>query len=132
MLPVSKSVAGTQQPIALPSLRCRPARVSGMPVWRDILLLAADSPVARFHENDRPGMPFLRPITSPPQAHLTPSRPRIRGIWPSIQPPPCPSQIGIPTLDQAFARSSGPASRATLDPDIAMDGAVSILRPETG
>jgi len=45
---------------------------------------------------------------------------------------PYPSQIGIPTLDQAFARSSGPVSRATLDPDIAMDGAVSILRPETG
>src|SRR5690606_16092207 len=63
---------------------------------------------------------------------LTPSRPRTRGIWPSIHPPPCPSQIGIPTLDQAFARSSGPVSRATLDPDIAMDGAVSILRPETG
>src|SRR5690606_13819881 len=45
---------------------------------------------------------------------------------------PCPGQIGNPTLAQAFARSSGPVSRATLDPDIAMDGGASILRPETG
>src|SRR4029453_19104109 len=54
--------AGTQQPIALPTLRCRPARVSNTPSLRDSLALALDKPVARFHENETPGMPFLRPM----------------------------------------------------------------------
>jgi hypothetical protein len=61
--PLAKiKAAGTQQPIALPTLRCRPARVSGTPSLRDSLALALDKPVARFHENETPGMPFLRPM----------------------------------------------------------------------
>lgn len=46
--------------MALPTLRCRPARVRGTPSWRESLALALDRPTARFHENDNPGMPFRR------------------------------------------------------------------------
>lgn len=59
-VPVRRNAAGTQQPIALPALRCLPARVRGTPILRDSFPLAADSPDALFHEN--PGIPFLRPI----------------------------------------------------------------------
>jgi len=51
-----------QQPRALPTLRCRPDRVSGMPIEREIFDLNAEIPTARFHENDRPGIPNLRAI----------------------------------------------------------------------
>lgn len=42
-----------------PNLRCLPDRVVGMPVALAILRLAAEIPVARFQENDRPGIPVL-------------------------------------------------------------------------
>jgi Cys-tRNA(Pro)/Cys-tRNA(Cys) deacylase len=52
-----------QQPIAAPAFRCLPCRVNGMPIRRDSLPFAADNPMARFHENDKPGMPVF---TTPP------------------------------------------------------------------
>jgi hypothetical protein len=61
-VPSRKKAAGMQQPRALPTLRCRPDRVSGMPIDREIFDLNAEIPTARFHENDRPGIPNLRAI----------------------------------------------------------------------
>lgn len=62
--------AGTQQPIALPTLRWRPDFVRGTPIFRESRPLAADKPDARFHENESPGIPFfLRPMKPP--GHLT-------------------------------------------------------------
>jgi len=58
--------AGTQQPAALPNFFCLPPRVSGTPNLREILPFIADTPVARFHEKDRPGIPFLLRPTSVP------------------------------------------------------------------
>lgn len=61
-VPSKKKAAGMQQPRALPTLRCRPDRVSGMPIEREIFDLNAEIPTARFHENESPGMPNLRAI----------------------------------------------------------------------
>ena len=47
-------VPGIQQPIAFPALRCLPDFVKGIPMFFEILLLAEEIPVARFHENDNP------------------------------------------------------------------------------
>lgn len=63
--PIRINAVGTQQPVALPILRWRPERVRGTPMEREILDFAPDKPMARFHENDRPGIPFLRPIIIP-------------------------------------------------------------------
>ena len=38
-----------------PSLRSRPLRVNGIPILRDSLPFAAESPIARLQLNDRPG-----------------------------------------------------------------------------
>ena len=65
--PMTRKAAGTQHPMAFPILRCRPERVSGMPIWRDNFDFAAEMPVARFHENDNPGIPFFLAIIFPPQ-----------------------------------------------------------------
>ena len=46
-------------PNHLPSLRCLPERVSGMPVLRAMRRFAAVMPSARFHENVRPGKSFM-------------------------------------------------------------------------
>jgi hypothetical protein len=46
-------------PSHLPSLRCRPERVNGIPVAREILRFARVTPSARFHENDNPGPNFM-------------------------------------------------------------------------
>lgn len=54
-----------QQPMALPNLRWRPEAVSGTPIFREIFDFAAEIPTARFKENERPGIPFLRAITTP-------------------------------------------------------------------
>jgi len=40
--------------------------VRGTPILRESRPLAADKPDARFHENDSPGIPFLRPMKLPP------------------------------------------------------------------
>ena len=45
---------GTQQPSALPAFRWRPERVRGIPICLDILPLMAETPIARFHENEKP------------------------------------------------------------------------------
>ena len=50
---------GTQQPMARAAFRWRPDLDRGMPVLRESLPLVAETPSARFHENDSPGMPFL-------------------------------------------------------------------------
>ena len=42
-----------------PTFLCLPLRVVGMPVARAILRFMDVTPAARFHENDRPGMPVL-------------------------------------------------------------------------
>ena len=44
----------TQHPIARPTFRCLPERVSGIPVAREIFPFAAEMPSARFHENENP------------------------------------------------------------------------------
>ena len=61
-VPSRKKAAGIQQPRALPTLRCLPDRVSGIPIEREIFDLNAEMPTARFHENDRPGILNLRAI----------------------------------------------------------------------
>ena len=55
------------QPIIRPILRCLPDRVSGMPIFRERRPLAADSPVARLHENETPGIRDFRrrPMRTP-------------------------------------------------------------------
>ena len=45
---------GIQHPIPLPIFLWRPERVSGIPSWRESRPLAADRPMARFHENEKP------------------------------------------------------------------------------
>lgn len=56
--PKSMNANGMQHPAAFPNLRCRPVRVNGMPICLDNFPFAADMPLARFHENDNPGIPF--------------------------------------------------------------------------
>lgn len=46
-------------PSQRPSLRCRPERVSGMPVARENRCFALVIPSARFHENVSPGPNFM-------------------------------------------------------------------------
>ena len=41
-------------PSARPVARCRPDFVSGMPIFLEILALAADIPKARFQEKEKP------------------------------------------------------------------------------
>jgi hypothetical protein len=55
-----------------PYFLCLPERVVGMPVTFAILRFAEEMPTARFHENDRPGMPVLlrRRATMPSYALL--------------------------------------------------------------
>lgn len=53
---------GMQQPVARPTLRCRPDRDNGMPVFRDILPFIPDIPVARFHENEKPCFLPMTPL----------------------------------------------------------------------
>ncbi len=43
-----------EHPIALPTFRCLPPRVRGIPVAFEILLFAAEIPNARFQENENP------------------------------------------------------------------------------
>jgi hypothetical protein len=60
--PTTSNKAIVEQPIALPALRCLPARVVGIPValanFRFVLVM----PVAFFQEKDKPGMPVLEPF----------------------------------------------------------------------
>jgi len=62
--PTASSANGTQQPSARPTLRCRPDRDSGTPIFRDSFPFAADNPIARFHENEKPYFLRLRAIVS--------------------------------------------------------------------
>jgi hypothetical protein len=39
------------QPIAAPSFLCRPDRVNGMPIFREIFCLTLVTPINRFQEN---------------------------------------------------------------------------------
>ena len=50
----TNTASGTQHPAARPILRCRPERVSGMPVFLDIFPFIPEMPVARFQENEKP------------------------------------------------------------------------------
>lgn len=45
---------GRQHPNAEPIFRCRPCLVRGIPILREILAFAEDTPNARFHENENP------------------------------------------------------------------------------
>lgn len=47
------------QPQSLPAFCCLPLRVVGIPVALAIFLLAFVTPIARFQEKDKPGMPVL-------------------------------------------------------------------------
>lgn len=47
-----------QHPIIRPILRCRPERDSGIPVLRETRPFAAEIPLARFHENEKPYLRF--------------------------------------------------------------------------
>lgn len=53
MLPINNAKA-MQHPVIRPNLRCRPERVSGIPIWREMRPFAAEMPVARFHEKEKP------------------------------------------------------------------------------
>jgi hypothetical protein len=54
-------------PKNLPNLLRRPVRERGIPVAREILRFAAVTPMARFHENVRPGPSFM--ILTVPVGH---------------------------------------------------------------
>ena len=62
MIVARKNASGMQQPSDRPSMRCRPERESGKPILRENLPLAAETPVARRHENDRPNLRRRRGI----------------------------------------------------------------------
>ena len=49
-----------QHPRAAPTFLCLPDLVSGIPIWRESLVFAPDSPTARLHENESPGIPLRR------------------------------------------------------------------------
>lgn len=51
----TRKTKNTQHPVATPALLCLSERVGGAPIILERLLFAADSPIARFHENDKPG-----------------------------------------------------------------------------
>jgi hypothetical protein len=63
-VPTDKTTNGMQHPSALPTLRCRPERVSGIPILRESLLLAADKPLALFQDHEKPNLFFRRPIAT--------------------------------------------------------------------
>jgi len=61
--PIAFTTSVKQPPDAsFPSFLCRPDFVVGMPVVFEMLRFAAVTPVARFHENESPGMPVLLPF----------------------------------------------------------------------
>ncbi len=47
-------ISGMQQPMARPNFLCRPDRVSGIPIFLEILPFAPEIPRARFQENEKP------------------------------------------------------------------------------
>ena len=49
-----KTATGKVHPMARPMARCRPERVSGIPILLESRALAADIPKARFHEKENP------------------------------------------------------------------------------
>ena len=55
-------IRAKQQPMARPNFLCRPDRVSGIPIFLEILPLAPEIPRARFQENEKPS---LRPMGRP-------------------------------------------------------------------
>lgn len=55
---------GSKHPIIFPTLRCRPARVSGIPILRDNFPFAADRPIARFQEKEKPYLRISYLLTS--------------------------------------------------------------------
>ena len=63
-----------QQPTERPIFRCRPLHDSGMPIFRDSLACAWETPKARLHEKERPGMPVLRATLSPGDVEILPQR----------------------------------------------------------
>lgn len=75
-----KTRIGSRQPtplnMARPSLRSMPCRDKGIPMLLDNLCLAAVKPIARFHENDKPGPSRIVPT-------LLSRRPRIeqKGLY---------------------------------------------------
>jgi hypothetical protein len=56
---VNPAMTSTMHPTARPNFRWRPDLVSGIPICRDSLALAEESPSARFHEKENPN---FRPI----------------------------------------------------------------------
>jgi hypothetical protein len=59
-IPSGTNTNKTEQPKTLPTFRWRPDLVSGIPILCEILAFAPEIPKARFHENERPGIPLLR------------------------------------------------------------------------
>ena len=51
-----------QHPNILPTLRCLPDRDSGTPSFRESFPLAAESPLALFHDQESPNFLLRRPI----------------------------------------------------------------------
>jgi hypothetical protein len=49
-----RRIHAIKHPSIRPIFFCRPDRVSGMPIFRESFPLAAESPIARFHENEKP------------------------------------------------------------------------------
>lgn len=60
--PAHKSAKGIQQPSDLPTFRCRPDRVSGIPVFLEIFCFIADNPLALFQDHEKPNFLLRRPI----------------------------------------------------------------------
>ena len=80
-VPTVMIAAGMQQPVMRPIFRCRPDRVSGIPICRDSLPFAADSPLALFHDHDKPNFLFRPTVCLP--SYLTGALSRMLNI-PSI------------------------------------------------
>jgi len=60
--PKRKRLRATQHPMARPNFLCRPDRVNGIPIFREIWLFAPEIPKARFQEKEKPNfLPMGRP-----------------------------------------------------------------------
>jgi hypothetical protein len=53
-IPPRTHISMTEQPSIRPIFCWRPDRVSGIPIMREIRPFKADSPLARFHDHEKP------------------------------------------------------------------------------
>jgi len=75
---VMRNANGKQQPAIFPSFLWRPARVRGIPILRESLPFADESPLARFHDHEPPNVLLRFAMFSNSMLKKSPSRDRSR------------------------------------------------------